>query len=448
MGRGTHSRTTTLANKAKQSLFLAFVALSLTIPSVISGPFTWLPFIQVPGIHNAPLNLGPVALLPGLALAAWALARAIERPARRWRWGRSGITLPLAGLTLLMVASLELTLNRRTLLALLAMGLLWWVYLFVVNETPHLTILLSCIIVIQGSIAVGQFALQRDLGLSWLGEPPLDAQLSGTCVLFARGRRWLRAYGLGGHPNLLGALLSVLFLLIIDDIAEARRWRQGWFTLVTTVGLLGLLTTFSRSAWLAFAMGILFWLATRLRIAPRRGKPFGSLSFDRASQLWRRYAQFIVPLLLGLAFLLLFHDLVASRFLHLETPIEARSIGDRQVDANLALILIRQHPWTGVGVQNYLPAVRAIEPDSRTVHNVLLLAAAELGLPGAALWLWLSLSGLTRPSTRGWPPWIAMLFVGLFDIVLFPTNSWYAAVSFGLLAALASLPPHTRRQAP
>jgi hypothetical protein len=98
-------------------------------------------------------------------------------------------------------------------------------------------------------------------------------------------------------------------------------------------------------------------------------------------------------------------------------------------------------------VQNYLPAVRAIEPDSRAVHNVLLLVGAELGLPGAALWLWLAVSGLSRPLAPGWAPWIAMLTVGLFDIALFPTNSWYAAVSFGLLAAHASLPPRTRRQA-
>lgn len=448
MRPNTHPLVRTLVEEAKQSLFWAFVVLSLTIPSVISGPFTWLPFIHLRGIEDAPLNLGPVALLPGLALGAWALARAIERPARPWRWGHPGITFPLAGMTLLMVVGLDPTPNRRTLLTLLAMGLMWWIYLFAVNETPQPTIPLSLVIVIQSSIAVGQFALQRDLGLSWLGEPALDPQLSGTCVLFARGRRLLRAYGLGGHPNLLGALLSVLLLLLVDDVAEARRWRQAWLTLVASAGLLGLLTTFSRSAWLAFGAGMLCWLARKTNESPGVGQQLKSLSFDRIPELWRRYAQFILPSILALTFLLLFHDLVASRFLQLETPIEARSIDDRQVDANLALILVKQHPWTGVGVQNYLPAVRAIEPDSRTVHNVLLLAAAELGLPGAALWLWLAVSGLTRPSAPGWPPWIAMLVVGLFDIALFPTNSWRAAVTFGLLAAHASLPARARRQAP
>jgi hypothetical protein len=144
--------------------------------------------------------------------------------------------------------------------------------------------------------------------------------------------------------------------------------------------------------------------------------------------------------MLAVLFLWLHHDLVAGRFLHLETPLEARSISDRRRDADLAIQLIRQHPWRGVGVRNYLAAVRAIEPDSRTVHNVLLLTAAELGLPGAALWLWLALSGLLHPLSAAWLPWSAMLVTNLFDIALSMTNSWYATVVFALLAAHLSLP--------
>jgi O-antigen ligase len=136
-----------------------------------------------------------------------------------------------------------------------------------------------------------------------------------------------------------------------------------------------------------------------------------------------------------MVFLVLFHDLVASRFLHLETPIEAHSLEHRQVDSELALQLIAEHPWSGVGVREYLVAVRAIEPNSRTVHNVFLLTAAELGLPGAGLWLWLSLTGLLSPVSAAWAPWITMMISGLFDVVLAPTNSWSAVSLFALLAA-------------
>lgn len=441
-----HTRRIAFARKAKQGLFLTFFTLSLILPSPTRGLLNWLPIVRIPRIHRAPVSVGPLVLLPGLVLAVWLLARALERPSRLWRWGRAGITLPLAGLTFLMLLSLEPALNQRTMLVILTLGLLWWVYLFIVNESPDLTIPLTLIIVIQSSVALGQFFYQGDLGLSALGEPALDPERSGTCVLFARGQRWLRAYGLSGHPNLLGALLSILLLLILDDIAGAHGWAKAWLTLVASVGLLGLLATFSRGAWLAFGVGLLCRLVRKAICDRPSLAHLRELVRSRGVRLWRRYAHFAIPIALGAIFLLLHHDLVASRFLHLETPVEARSITDRQVDANLAIRLIRQHPWRGVGVKNYLVAVRAIEGDSRTVHNIPLLTAAELGLPGALLWIWLALSGLTRPLSPAWAPWIAMLITGLFDVTLFPTNSWSGATAFGLLAAHASFPLRAARE--
>ena len=436
----TRVRPAALAEKAKESLFQIVVVLGLTAPSLTNGPLTWLPFVRLSTIEDGPVRLGPLALLPPLALLAWALARITAPPRRRWRWGRLHVTLPLLGLTTLTLLGLEPTASRRTAVTALSLGLIWWVYLYVVNETPDLSIPLALVILIQSGIAVGQFALQKDLGLQALGELALDPEQSGTCVLFAREQRWLRAYGLSGHPNVLGALLSVLLLLSIGDIARARGRRRICLTVVGSAGILGLLTTFSRSAWLAFGVGLLCWL-TRKMIAGRQSPRRPEESFlHRLRRTLRRSAQFAVPAILAILFLLCFHDLVASRFLHLETPIEARSIQDRRTDAELALLLIRRYPWFGVGVRNYLPAVRAIEPDSRTVHNVPLLVAAELGLSGATLWLWLALSGLAQPWSRAWPPWVAMLISNLFDIALLPTNGWYAALAFGLLAAYSSLP--------
>jgi len=448
LGPLDQARHVAFARRATQSLFLTFVTLALIFPSLKQGPLNWLPIVQMTAIDQAPIGLGPLSLLPGLAVTAWILARAVERPVRPWQWGRPGITLPLIGLTLLMLLSLEPTVSRRTMLVVLALGLLWWVYLFTLNEAPGLTVPLTVVIIVQSSVALGQFASQGDLGLQMLGEPVLDPERSGTCVLLARGQRWLRAYGLSGHPNLLGALLSILLLVIIDDVAEARGWAQAWFTLAASAGLVGLLTTFSRSAWLAFGLGLLCWLARNVWHDRPSLAHLQELVRSRGVRLWRRYTQFIIPIVMGAGFLLLHHDLVTSRFLHLDTPIESRSITDRQTDANLAVELIKGNPWRGVGVNNYLVAVRAIEPDSRTVHNVVLLTAAELGLPGAALWLWLALRGLARPLSPAWAPWIVMVVTSLFDVALFPTNSWYAAIVFGLLAAHASFPLRNEPERP
>jgi hypothetical protein len=396
--------------------------------------------VRLNKIEETPVGIGPLALLPGLALVAWLLVRVLEKPRRPWDWGRLGVTIPLAGLTLLMLLGLDPVLNHRTMVVLVTVSLTWWVYLFVVNEAPNLALPLSLVILIQGGVAGAQFALQGDLGLRAVGELALDPERSGVSVLFARSQRWLRAYGLTGHPNLLGAMLAVLLLLLLDDIAGARRWRRGWFTIVTSVGVLGLLTTFSRGAWLAGGVGLVCWLARRM-IAGRYGAGWiEQLGLHRFLRNWKDYVQLVAPAVLAVVFLVLFHDLVASRFLQLETPIEATSIEHRQVDAELALRLIAEHPWSGVGVQNYLVAVRAIEPDSRTVHNVLLLTTVELGLPGAGLWLWLSLTGLLSPLSAAWAPWVTMVVSGVFDVALAPTNSWCAASIFALLAAQTAFP--------
>jgi len=428
------------ARRAQNSLFGIFLLLVLAVPSLTRGPLNWLPLVRLNGIEESPVGVGPLALLPGLALLTWFVVRVVAKPRRSWTWGKPGIAIPLAGLTLLILLGLDPVLNQRMMVATLTVGILWWVYLFVVNEAPDLALPLSLVIVIQGSVAGAQFAQQQDLGLSALGELALDPRRSGVSVLFARGQRWLRAYGLTGHPNLLGAMLAVLLLLLLDEIADARRWRRGWFAIVTSAGVLGLLVTFSRGAWLAGGVGLVCWLGRRIMVGSDGGRWAEQLGFHRLIQNWREYVPFVAPAVLTLVFLVLFHDLVASRFLHLETPIEAQSLEHREVDSELALELIAQHPWSGVGVQNYLVAVRAIEPNSRTVHNVFLLTAAELGLPGAGLWLWLALTGLLSPLSAAWAPWVAMVISGLFDVVLAPTNSWSAASLFALLAANTTFP--------
>jgi hypothetical protein len=397
------------------------------------GPFSWLPLIKLFGIADAPLGLGPLSLVPAMMIAAWPIARLSESPPRPWTWGKLDITLPMVGLTVLMLLSLRPAFERRTLVVIVTVILLWSTYLFVVNEKPTLTVPLALVILVQGGVALGQFVCQRDLGMAALGEPVLDPEVSGISVLWARESRWLRAYGLTGNPNLLGATLSVLLLLLVDEMVEARGWRQLCFTVVGSAGLLGLLTTFSRGSWLSFSLSLLGWMVRRTALERRAPR----------SPTWRsflRQPQVLVPVVLAVLFLALHYDLVASRFLHLETPLEARSIRDRQLDADLAMQLIRQHPWLGVGVGNYLVAMRAIETNSRTVHNVPLLMAAELGLPGMTLWLWLALAGLLRPLSAGWVPWAAMLVTNVFDIGLSMTNSWYATVVFALLAGHVSLP--------
>jgi len=416
--------------------FATFLILTLSTPSWRVGPFTWLPLWRSAMFAGRPVAFGIFGLLPLLTLALFALLRHSERDRRPWNWGRLGIILPLLGLSLLVLIGLDLGLTWRTVVQIVGVGLMWLVILFVLNEKPNLVVPLALVILVQGTVALGQFLRQSDLGLNLLGELPLDPAVQGITVLWARDQRWLRAYGLTGHPNLLGANLAIWMLLLLPALFRARGWRRVGLTAVTSMGILGLLASFSRASWLAFGVGLSIWVAAALRgYWPQQ--PAGLAKMWPRLRLSDLPIQLIIPIALAAIFIFANRDLVTSRFVRLDTPIEANSLDERQRDSQLALKVIAAHPLLGVGAGNYLPAVRAMEPDSRPVHNIPLLVAAELGLLGAVLLLWFTVSGL-RAHPAAVTSWGAMLVVGLFDNTLWFTTSWRAAIIVGILVAQSS----------
>jgi len=470
LSRGRLARTFT------HVAFATFLFLTLATPSWRVGPFTWLPVVRLPMLGGRPADLGLLSLLPGLVVAGWVVVRVRERSYRAFQWGKPGIGLPLMGLTVLVLAGLDRALTWRTAVQVVGLGLFWLTYLFMLTERPRLTIPLALVVLVQGTVAMGQFLCQRDLGLAFLGEMALDPAVSGISVLWARDRRWLRGYGLTAHPNTLGAMLAVLLLLLLPALWGAWGWRRAArktppgrrlelggavaLMIVVSVGLVGLLASFSRASWLAFGAGVCTWVIGagwgKLWAARRKGEEHRGTR----SLAVRLPVQLVIPLLFAALFLVMYRDLVVSRFVGLDTPIEARSLNDRRRDAELALELAAGHPWRGVGAGNYLPAVREVTLDSRPVHSVPLLVAAELGVPGAALWVWVMVAGLwaagmtaipgASMKSGGRPPaivegcpmalgtWLAILMLGMFDVSLWVTTSWRAAILFAILAAHVS----------
>lgn len=91
------------------------------------------------------------------------------------------------------------------------------------------------------------------------------------------------------------------------------------------------------------------------------------------------------------------------------------------------LALIRMRPWLGVGPGSFSAALHQLAPETvayyaefTPVHNVLILATAELGLLGGLCWLCLMVS-----------PWFA-LWIARRQIEMTP---WWA----GLCGAMAAL---------
>jgi O-antigen ligase len=327
--------------------------------------------------------------------------------------------------------------------------LAWLVYLYLLNERPALTTAVGIVLLVQGLIAIAQFYLQREIGLNEVGELVLDLDVEGTSVLWARGRNWLRGYGLTTHPNVLGAILCTCLLLYLPQFTKWQQWplyRQVTFLAIVLSGITGLFLSFSRAAWLAFVAGLLGWLLIWL-IQRRRHTQIARLVVNPMPRT------LFIGLLLVLPTLWLFvtyHDLAFSRFVNLESAIEAKSISERLGSAGIALELIATHPWRGVGLGRFVAAAQAIGPNAGRVHNVPLLIAAELGIIGLLLWLWLVLAPfwrLWRPmamNTTGHPvrpaafqfaPWVAMIVLNLFDTTLWLGENWQTALLFVVLAA-------------
>jgi O-antigen ligase len=144
-------------------------------------------------------------------------------------------------------------------------------------------------------------------------------------------------------------------------------------------------------------------------------------------------------------------DLVVTRFLHLGNPLEATSIQERLHDYRQAWGLIRDVPLKGTGSGYYVDALWAgvgedRPPGFRHVHNVPLLATAELGLGGGILWLaflvsppiYLMLRARASPDlsqTAGLAAaFVSAGVIGMLDTYLYVVSTWWSSLYLGILA--------------
>ncbi|MGJ3240085.1 MAG: O-antigen ligase family protein [Anaerolineae bacterium] len=229
---------------------------------------------------------------------------------------------------------------------------------------------------IHGTIGGLQVVQQGDIGLGLLGEFALDPMRSGVSVLETDGTRWLRPYGLLPHPNILGGVIVLgLFASATWLLADGARYRAG--VVIFALGFWFLLLSFSRGAWLGFAVGILWVLPRALRIP----------------HFWRKIiAPAIAVLLVGGVFVAMFQPLLLSRA-GVDSPnTELRSIADRLVYIEVAENAIREYPLHGVGIgnfawyaSNYIFYNTRYDLNGNNVHNIYLLVWSELGIIGLIL---------------------------------------------------------------
>ncbi len=180
-----------------------------------------------------------------------------------------------------------------------------------------------------------------------------------------------RVTGTFVHPNMMGTFLAVILALSMTGVVGKRH--RHWFVYagVTVFLAAGLMLTFSRTGWVAAAVGA-----------------FGML----AVALWsRRISIATVAVLLilqagAVGFLVLkYPQMFLDRIETARNEVDTTHAASRLSLALEAVELVREKPVTGVGLGNY-----EFEVDnwlSLRTHTTYLYVAAETGLIGLAIYL-------------------------------------------------------------
>ncbi len=292
-------------------------------------------------------------------------------------------------------------------------------------------------LLLQGILGSYQGIAGRPLGLSTLGETKeIDHMMIGQNLAN-------RPRGTVGHPNCYA--MYIVTVIPFGFAMMFTRMRLFWKFMIGAVliiSVLGLIFSLSRGGWISLAVVTCVVLVSAIRRQRIEGRMV-----------------FIVTLSILLILLAVFSigsNTVISRF----TSSDHGSAYSRITMAKGALAMLRDYPFTGVGLNNYtlfMPgydwATVIANGGPMVVHNIFLLIAAETGLIGLIAFM-MFLVALMR---RAWQitgraldetQWIAGVgilsafisltlhgmvdFALLWDLTLF-TQFWFmAGVTAGL----------------
>lgn len=343
-----------------------FVLFELTIPDIYSDYTNGLVFIADIFICST--------------LLFW-MVDLVSRP-RKLSLAPLAISIPLLGLLVVSLVSVfGSSVPKISSFHFLRMLILSIFFLYLLNEFHDLKVILvpvAASTVIQSIIAIIQVLKQKSIGLGFLGEYSLDPAWSGISIVYAQGMRTLRAYGLSDHPNILGGCLAFSLVLLVSWQILKKRESGALNIAIILMGMVGLLLTFSRSAWLAFLSGI-GTVSLILILTRRLREIFKLVNLGLASLV------VLLPFVVYYAPLLGVRLNQANAFREVEN--EIRAIEERAALNAAGSEIFVANALTGVGVGTSPVAMQEQRPlfpyYYQPPHIALLAAAAETGIFGA-----------------------------------------------------------------
>lgn len=237
----------------------------------------------------------------------------------------------------------------------------------------------------QAGLAIGQYTLQHDIGLRWLGETLLNPNMRGVAVFFDTAHvTILRAYGTLPHPNVLAAYLAaalagVGWLWLRHGDMRHRGW-WAW-PAATAVLLWAFYLTFSRTIIAAAAVAALVFAIAVL--VPRISRRWQHIAVIRR----RIRAMIVTTAVVSTLFAVLLWPQVLARLslsssdesvqLRLEYARDSLASGSGFLQVN----------WFGVGIGNFTTWLARTQPNLpayavQPAHNLFLLVYSEIGIFG------------------------------------------------------------------
>ena len=263
-------------------------------------------------------------------------------------------------------------------------------YVLLAHGVSHRKLLYALITggVVQAVIAWWQFAAQVIHASTILGVAFHDPSRLGDSVVIIDTMRYLRAYGLLPHPNMLAGYLALAGAACLVVLAEARMKEHIGLRTVFLGALFviasGLLLTFSRAGIIALALFSLISMYLLIRKGHRQQQLIVGRAVVSLVVMF-----FAANIMFGNVYLQRFH--VASNATAETTRLETISDTERFGGYYEAAQLL--DPTTvlvGVGLNHYVPSLARVVPGKpiysyQPVHNIFLLALIEIGLVGCIL---------------------------------------------------------------
>jgi O-antigen ligase len=406
-------------------IWLCFAGWLLLRPALLAGPLLLLP----PLVGRPALLKGLLQRLSHADLRA--TARELWGNVRRWLGSLSSLDWATAAFVLIAALSLFVSANR---------GVSIREFRVIIVEPVLLYVLLRQMRLQEKQILwLADALLLAGVVMSLLG---LYQYFASGDVIVTEGVRRVR--GVYSSPNNLSLLLGRIIPLAIAVPLAAKSWRRRVYALALLPLLSCLFLTYSRGGWLLslpaalLTVGLLRGVSTSIRQSVRQVALIAVAGVVLCALL-------LVPVVGTRRFASLFDFEQGTTFRRIK-------LWEATWD------MIRDHPITGVGLDNflyqypnYMLAEAWQEPDLSHPHNIVLDYWTRLGIAGVVVLIWLEIAFFTlalrqyrclpdgdgRAIILGWiASMAAMLAHGLIDnsyflvdlaFIFFLTLGWVRA---------------------